>query len=315
MVIAQAPVLLVVAASGLLTGYDAAVNAARLAGLPLVAWGASLARLSRMRSWSGRTALSAAVCAGTGWWWLLPLAAILLVIAERPGHAPEPIRVRRLRSGRFLVATSSPFWLSTLISMRAVGWRWLSLLLIPAATMLSGWLFLTNNQPSEWQADCAVRLAGGIGMLVLLSSLAEQLLTRRPPWPWVRSLPWTATARITADAVVLGATAGLAIVAAASLRSAALLPLAAALPYLALRAATAVRTGATRAGGAAGNLLIEGFIVTILIALTPWSALIPLALVPLARKLATSAEQRQMVGHWQELIYLSAGDPLSRGES
>jgi hypothetical protein len=315
MVIAQSPILLVIAASCLLTGYDGAVTASRLAGLPVVAWGASLARLNRYRSWAGRLALCAALCAGTGWWWLLPVAAALLAGAESSAHAPEPIRVRRLRSGRFLMATSSPFWLSTTISLRAVGWRWLLLLLVPAATMLSGWFFLNNNQASDWQADCAARLLGGIGTVLLLSFLAEQLLTLRPPWPWVRSLPWTAMARIVADAALLGATAGLAIAAAASLRSAALLPLAAALPYLALRAATAIRTGATRAGGASGSLLAEGFIMTVLIALSPWSAVLPVVLIPLGIKLAAHAEQRQMVGHWQELVYLSAGDPLSRGDS
>jgi hypothetical protein len=315
MVIAQMPVLLVIAASGLLTGYDGVVSWARLAGLPVVAWGVSLARLGRYRSGAGILALCAACCAGTGWWWLLPVAAALLAGAESSAHAPEPIRIRKLRSSRFPVTPSSPFWLSIMISLRAVGWRWLTLLMVPAATILAGWFFLTNNQPSDWQADCAVRLVGGVGTVVLLSFMAEQLLTRRPPWPWVRSLPWTATARIAADAAMFGVTAGLVTVAAASLRAAALLPLAAALPYLALRAATAVRTGATRAGGAAGSLLAEGFLMTVLIALYPWSALLPVALVPLGLKLAAHAEQRQLVGHWQELVYLSAGDPLSRGDS
>jgi hypothetical protein len=315
MVVSQAPIFVLVAGSGLLTGAMAVPVLVRVCALPLLIWAACLARLVGPGSRSGLLALTGGVLAGVGWWWLLAPAVVLVAAAERRAGAPLPVRVRHRRSARLVSAGSSQVRHSLLISLRALGWRILAALLGPAATLLAGFFFLRNNQPTAWQADCAIRLAGATGMVLLVSMLAEQLMLRRPPWPWSRSLPWSAAARVTIDAALLAALALVPVAAAAGLRIATLVPLAAALPYLALRSAAAIRSGRVSRSGAAGPILGEGMLIAVLVAVLPWSTLLLLLLIPLALRLAIRAEQGQSTGLWQELVYLSAGDPLTRGDS
>jgi hypothetical protein len=54
-------------------------------------------------------------------------------------------------------------------------------------------------------ASGAARLGGGLAVAFLLSSLAARLATRRPVWPWARSLPVASHRRVAEDAAFLAA--------------------------------------------------------------------------------------------------------------
>ena len=83
------------------------------------------------------------------------------------------------------------------------------------------------------------------------------------------------------------------------------------LPLLALRGSAAIREELGRSAGASGPLLLEGLLVAGIVALVPWSAIVMLALTPVAARLGIERERRQPVSRWHELHHLAAGDPLS----
>ena len=83
------------------------------------------------------------------------------------------------------------------------------------------------------------------------------------------------------------------------------------LPFLAVRAAGAMRRAPERRTGAAGEIVFEGALLAALVALLPWTALLPLAATPWALRAAAERERRQKVSRWLELHHLAAGDPQS----
>jgi hypothetical protein len=127
----------------------------------------------------------------------------------------------------------------------------------------------------------------------------------------VRSLPWSAALRVGLDAAVLVAVALPVVVAATVIEPRAAIPVLSTLPFIALRSAAAIRQAPGRTSGAAGPVMIEGFLAAALVALVPWTAAVLLASIPLLVRLAAEAERRQEIGRWHELHHLSAGDPMS----
>lgn len=140
--------------------------------------------------------------------------------------------------------------------------------------------------------------------------MGESLAVRRPAWPWSRSLPWSAARRAGADAAILGGHVLPLVLLAARIDPAALVILAI-LPLLSIRAAGAMRRAPERRTGAAGEIVFEGALLAALAALLPWTAILPLALVPWALRAAAERERRQKVSRWLELHHLAAGDPQS----
>ncbi len=312
MAISQGPILIIVAGSGLFiatTDLTAAV-VARLIALPVIAWAASLAVMRvGNRPLVSTLALSGAFLAGVGSWWPLLAAAALVTWADAIAGDPVPRRDRAPRTRSLRWVATGPL-MSIVISIRALGWRWLPALVWPGLCLLVNSLFARNNQLSPWQAACSARLWGAIAMVLFLGVLSDRLLYRRPPWQWARSLPWSAATRVLLDAALL-CTGTLPVLAvAASQEVMALLPLAAVLPYYAMRAASAIRTGNER-GGASGQFIVEGFIVAAAIATFPWFAGLFLIMTPLALWHGSNHERWRRAGRWEELHHLSDGDTLS----
>lgn len=320
LVVAQAPVLALVAAAGLLfVEGRAPTSLPRLVGLVPLAWGATFGVL-RVERWGARAAaLAGAAAAWYGSWIALAVAAALLSVAERCAGSLKANPPRRLVG--MAVGATAPGTRGTVrapaaaawivMAWRALRWQLFTGWLVAPLVLLPAWLFLRNNPVSEAQALLAVRLCGVAGATIAMAVIADSLVRRRPPWPWVRSLPWSASARIGYDALLLAAVAVPVVLVAAAMESASLTPMLATVPLLAVRGSAAVRDGTSRSTGASGSLLLEGLLAAALVALVPWIAAALLALVPPAVRLAVASERRQPVSRWQELHHLAAGDPLS----
>jgi len=283
-----------------------AVDARRLVAAPIIACGAALAAWPGRGAWMSRplaVVASLLPCFPSAWTMLG--AVTLLWFAERWSGSMDTIRCAR-RGG---VPGRIPFALA--VAARAVGARAfeaLAVSLLPIGAMV---LFLVNNDLTGRASSGAVRFGGGVAVVLMLSGLAEHLAVRRPVWPWERSLPAGSGRRITEDALILGAACLVPLAFAFVLDPLAALTVAAALPLLALRAAGSIRRAPGRRTGAAGEVLAEGLLLAAFVALLPWLALLALAMVPLAFRLAAARERRRKVSHWDETHHRTAGDPLS----
>ncbi|MGE5126453.1 MAG: hypothetical protein ACM3PV_09180 [Betaproteobacteria bacterium] len=304
--VAQSPVLAALAFLAPLAAREpGGLAAGRLASLPLIMAGAALAAWPGTRAWRSRPlaglALAAATLPAVGG---LLLALLLLVAAERlagplPSHA-APARRRTL-----------PLPLPALVSGRAVGPVLLPLLLVSLLPVGAMTLLRVNNDLAPAVAAGAARFGGGIGVVLLLSGIAERMAVRRPVWPWARSLPLSATRRVGEDAVCLAVPCLVPLAATACLDVVAALAVAACLPTLALLAAGALRADRPAGSGVATGALGAGALLAAWVAVLPWLAGPTLVAAPLALRSAAARERRLKVGLWDERHHRAVGDPLS----
>jgi hypothetical protein len=283
-----------------------AVSMAKVAGLPVAAFGAAYAALPvRRRIVTAPLGTVAVILALAGGWRFL-LAAIAAVAGAEllAGPVRGSARVQRFQRGRGTAITP---W----IAWRALGRRCAGAYPAALLPLLACVLFVSNNALEPARAALAVRLAGATSATILLAGLAHALAVRRPSWPWARSLPWSSTQRVGLDAAFLALHALPLIVASAWIDARAAMAILALLPLLGLRAADAVRASAGERAGAGGRIAAEGIIAAMLVALLPWLALFALAASPLALRAAARREREIKVSRWSELHHLAAGDTLS----
>jgi hypothetical protein len=306
--VAQVPLLVLLLVLAAFSSLAPALLVRRALQLAVTALAAALCVIPARRRWlAAPPALLAAVAAGAGGWGMLALGAALLAVGDLIAGdlaATGP-------PGAHLSRRSLGGWIEVRIAWRALGWSLLGAYLTALLPVLGAWAFVAHNDIAPQYVRMASRLGGGVAAVLLLASLSESLAVRRPAWPWSRSLPWTAARRVGADALFLSLHAlPLILLAAAAIHPAALeaLPI---LPLLALRAAGALRRAPERRTGAAGEVLGEGLLLAALVALLPWTSLVALLGVPLARRAAAERERRQKVSRWLELHHLAAGDPQS----
>lgn len=196
------------------------------------------------------------------------------------------------------------------ITLRAMGWRVVSGVLISAAIAVPALLFVHNNRLTISQELLALRLASLMAVVFAMAMTAESLSVRRPPWPWLRSLPFAPERRVLVDAALMVAVCVPALLIACS-RLWSALPVLAVVPFLAFRAASGVRKAPGRQTGASGNVLAEGTVAAMAVALVPWTAVGLVVLAPFALRWAAEDERRQDVSGWHELQHLAAGDPAA----
>jgi hypothetical protein len=170
---------------------------------------------------------------------------------------------------------------------------------------------LRNNELTSVQHSIALRLAAAMGVAVAMATIADGLVKRRPPWPWIRSLPWSASTRVSLDGALLVGLSIPVLVGAAVIDIGVVWVVAGAVPLIGLRGAAAIRQAPGRLSAASGQLLVEGTIIAILVALLPWISFVFLALIPVGVRHAAELERRREISRWHELHHLAAGDPMS----
>lgn len=310
MVIAEAPLLAVLGGlAGAVTGPNATRIAIPLAGLIAGAAAAGLACLPGPRISLTRL-LSIAACFlsfsgnATG----LGLSAGLLILsAVLPTEFPAPLQ--RRRPHRSLPPAMFFFGLA----LRAVRGRVLLAYLTPAIVLAAGRLFLGNNELPEDAAFSLSLFALVLSLNVFIGRTADLLASRRPAWPWLRSLPSSAASRVMSDALffivlALPLAGGLALLGRPAREVA---YLAGPLAWFAFRGAGAMREAGDRPFGVLGQVVVEGAVLSLVAALLSWTSWILAAAAPAAFLLARGAERRLKPTRWSERRHSGAGDPLS----
>ena len=311
MIIAEVPLLAVLGGlAAAVTRPDKVRLAICLGGLLVGAAAAGLAFAARPSSFLTKL-LAAAACfvsfAGTAAG--LGAAAALLALAEVSALVLRP-SPRRSRLRRALPGTA----IFQGLSLRAVRGRLLVAYIPSGLILAASRLFMANNElpPDKILSLCVFGTVASLALFIGFA--ADTLAARRPVWPWARSLPRAAGARVIDDAIFLGFFAlpliifGVAIFGRPA-REAALL--AGPLAWLALRGSGAMRLAGDRPFGALGSIVVEGGLLSLVLALLPWTAGLLAAGSPAAFLAARSAERRLKPTRWAERHHSNAGDPLS----
>ena len=306
--IAQIPILAILAGLAVIAIQLYQVPAAPfIAGLPFVGLSCGLWVLPVKRKLITRSlAALAAIGFSSNYWEFLAGGILLLVVADRISgplvRKKKHSQPSRLFKGKFLVST---------INWRALRLRPFVPYLLSLPFLGAAQLFIANNKPSPLLAEQMIRFGGALGQVLFCSIFANILASRRPPWPWIRSLPWTANTRIVWDSCFIGLHAFPLVVLLGTMNLKSMLPLALSLPLLASYSAYSMRHESGSAMGASGKVLLLGTFASLLLCLIPWSSLCFLALTPIAFHKAIKAEKHQKVSQWLELHHLAAGDSLS----
>jgi hypothetical protein len=198
------------------------------------------------------------------------------------------------------------------LAWRAIGWR--RALVCHAVSWLplaAGALILTNNSLPDHLERGVLRFVLGASLILLLSAVAELLVTRRPAWSWARSLPVSARWRVLGDAGVFVLLCSPLLLLAAWYGPGLFGTSVCVVLLFALRAAGSIRRAPERTSGASGEILAEGLFAVAWITLVPWLALLCLLLLPVALDNAAARERAQKTSRWRELHHLEAGDPLA----
>ncbi len=258
----------------------------------------------------------------------LPLIVMLAILAWIASRIGLPLAVPGFRwilvllagavAGLFLkrgprkvrVWRSSGVLVNWRIMWRAIGWRVVSALASGFFAIGAGWLFVVNNHLSGRTQAAALRLAGSVACAFCLTSFARRLAERRPPWPLSRSFPWSAFRRVADDSLFMSAHALLLVVLVSVLNFASGMLVLSVLPFMSVRAAEYVRRIPERRV-AALVLLGEGCVVSIVLTLLPWTALLWIAATFVALRSARRAERDRRTTGWFELHHAGAGDTSS----
>jgi hypothetical protein len=182
-------------------------------------------------------------------------------------------------------------------------------LLLPSVFIAFAYMIVLHNPGiAPAAAHRTVRIAGSLAIGAFAASLSNALLRTRPTWPWSRSLPWSSTQRVVADTIAIGLPV--------CVITATLFPLdlpnafavLATVPAIAAAGAGALRVGATRQSGAAGEVVLVATIAGVLTALSPWLALVPLVATPAIARGAAARDRRVVSSRFAELQHDASAD-------
>jgi len=308
--IVQLPLAATVVVAATLTSaaYHAPLSGPKLIGASVALVAAGAAAVPARRAFlSAPVFLASALAAALGHWTTLAIAIALFVAADL---AAGPLQFAARRS-----AVASPASPKTLpmfrFTWRAVGWRLLAPLPAPALALAAAWFYTRNNELVAPDVGFVARLWSVIALALYVGALADIIVTRRPAWPWIRSLPWSSTARAADDAMAIGLP-GLAVALASGIVDArsvivslAMLPPITALAVLLSHGA---RRRLTRVSGA---LIAIGIGLAIAVAFYPLLSVPTLAMTPLVLRAAARRDRRQIVTGWHELHHDATGDSLA----
>ena len=309
--IAQIPTLAILACLAVVAMKLYKVSAVPfIAGLPLVGLACGLCVLPVKRKLITRSlAVPAAIGFASNNWAFLSGGILLLIAADMVSgplvQFKKNFHFHKQYKGKLLVAS---------INWRALRQRSLVPYLLSLPFLGAALLFIANNNPAPLLAEQVIRFGGSLSLVLIFSMFAHMLASRRPPWPWIRSLPWSSKTRIVWDASYIGLHALPLVILIGAINLKSMLPLAVSIPFFAAYSAFSIRQASESAMGTSGRVALFGALASLLLCLVPWSSLFFLALTPLVLQQAAKAEKHQKVSRWLELHHLAAGDSLSWSE-
>jgi hypothetical protein len=308
--IIQLPLVVSVLLAALLTvvAYRVPLAWPKLAGLPVALLAAGAAAVpARRRLVTAPLFACATVIASLGRWDALSAAVALFVIADvsagslrfpaRRAAVPVPAAPGTLHVFRF--------------TWRALGWRLLAPLPMPALALAAAWFYSRNNELNATDTGFVARLWSIIALALYVGAVGDTVVTRRPSWPWIRSLPWSSRDRVLDDAVAIGAPAIAVALAAAVVDVTAVAIALAAVPPLAMLASWLLHGARRRLTRVSGAMIVVGALLGTAVAFRPWAIVAALAATPLLLRAAARRDRREIVTGWKELHHDAAGDSLA----
>jgi hypothetical protein len=298
----------VIAAVLTVTAYHVPLSWPKLLGTPvaLVAAGAAAVPARRMIA-STPCFVVAAVAAALGHWATLAAAVALFAVGDLVAGS---LRVPDRR-----VAVAAPTAPGTLhmfrFTWRAVGWRLLAPLPMPALALAAAWFYTRNNGLVGPDLGFVARLWSVIAIALYVGAVADLVVTRRPSWPWIRSLPWSSAARVVDDAIAVGAPGLVVAIGSAIVDPRAIVVSLATLPLVAALAALLLHGARRRLTRVSGVLVVAGVLLAVAVAFAPLAAAALLAATPLVIRIAARRDRREIVTGWKELHHDAAGDSLA----
>ena len=276
------------------------------AAVALVAAGAAMVP-ARRRIVSGPLFAASAIAASLGRWTMLAAAIGLFVVAD--------LIAGSLRFPARRVAVAAPALPGTLrmfrFTWRAVGWRLLTPLPVASLALAAAWFYTRNNHLSGPDLGFVARLWSIIALALYIGAVADIVVTRRPSWPWIRSLPWSSTARTVDDAIAIGAPGVVVALASGIVDPRTVVVALATLPAIAALAVLLLHGARRRLTRVSGALVVVGILLGTAIAYYPMASVIALLATPLVVRAAARRNRREIVTGWQELHHDAAGDSLA----
>jgi len=308
--IIQLPLAAAVIVAAVLTraAYHTPLSLPKLLGAPLAFVAAGGAFIpSRRGIVSAPMFVAATLLATLGRWPTFVLSLVLFVAAD---VCAGPLRFRGSR-----VAVPTPGVPGSLrmyrFTWRAIGWRLAAPLPMPALALAAAWFYTRNNELAGAELGFVARLWSIIALVLYVGAVADLVVTRRPTWPWIRSLPWSSTARTIDDVIALGAPAVIVALAAGIVEPASVVAALAALPPVAALAALLLHGARRRLTRVSGPLLVAGALLATAVAFAPWVAAVALAATPLIVRVAAGRDRATITTGWKELHHEAAGDSLA----
>ena len=310
--IIQLPLLAAVLVAATLTvaAYHRPLALPKLLGVPVALVAAGAASVPARRALvSGPCFALAALAASLGSWMGVAVAVALFIAADlvagqirfptRRVAVPSPATPGGLRMFRF--------------TWRALGWRMLGPLPVGALALAAAWFYTRNNHLGPPDVGFVARLWSTIGLTLYVGGIADIVVSRRPSWPWLRSLPWSSAARAVDDAIAIGTPALIIVMGAAIVDLRTVVVAAAVLPPLAVLAAALLHGARRRLTRVSGPLILVGIALGIAVAFQPFLAALALMATPLVVRVAARRDRREIVTGWKELHHDAAGDSLAWG--
>jgi hypothetical protein len=308
--IIQLPLLIAVVLGAALTvaAYHVSPSWPKLLGAPLALVAAGAAAVPARR-WFLATPLfgTAALLASLARWDALAASAALFVIADvaagglrfpaRRTAVPSPAAPGTLRMFRF--------------TWRALGWRLLAPLPMPTLALAAAWFYSRNNALDAVETGFVARLWSIIAIALYVGAVGDTVVSRRPSWPWIRSLPWSSRDRALDDAIAIGVPAIGVALATAVVDGRTVVVALASVPPLATLAAWLLHGARRRLTRVSGSMIIVGAMFGTAVAFVPWAAIAGLVATPLLLRAAANRDQREIVTGWKELHHDATGDSLA----
>jgi hypothetical protein len=306
--IIQLPLAAAVAIAAVLvvTLYHVPLSGPKLLGAPLALVAAGAAMVPARRSIvSGPLFVASALAASLGHWTTLAASIGFFALADL---IAGPVQFPARRIG----VPAAPGGLRTFrFTWRAVGWRLLAPLPMPALALAAAWFYTRNNELTAPDVGFVARLWSVIALALYTGAVADIVVSRRPPWPWLRSLPWSSTARTVDDAVAIGAPGVVIALAAGIVDPRTAFVALATLPPVAVMAVLLVHGARRRLTRTSGALLLIGIVLGTAAAYYPAVAVLALISTPLLVRAAARRDRREIVTGWQELHHDAIGDSLA----
>lgn len=298
----------VVAAILTITPYRLPLSGAKLLGAPLALVAAGAAVVPSRRWILGPPCfIASALLAALGRWTPLAAAIVLFVAAELAAGA---LRFPARRS-----AVAAPAMPGTLpmfrFTWRAVGWRLLAPLPMSALALAAAWFYTRNNELVGPEIGFVARLWSVIALALYVGAIGDIAVTRRPAWPWMRSLPWSSTARAVDDAVAIGLPGVIIALATGIVDARTVIVSLAMLPPIATLGVLLSHGARRRLTRVSGALILIGIALGTAVAFYPLLSVAVLATTPLLIRAAARRDRRQIVTGWQELHHDATGDSLA----